>query len=177
MLEPLENQYTKIGTIARSHGVDGDVLIIPEIYAPALFDDLDLVRIVNARGDLIPARPESVRVQEKNNRLSFFVKFEHVSDRTEAEELKKCAVYAEANIVEQGMGSDEESADYTDFSVKADGAIVGSVAGVVNNTAQAILQVETDSGQLLVPMVDEYIIEIDYDSDTINCQNINQLRV
>ena len=45
MLEPIENQYKKIGYIARSHGVQGDVLINPEFYAPTLFDTLDLVRI------------------------------------------------------------------------------------------------------------------------------------
>src|SRR5699024_7593908 len=108
MLESIENQYQRIGHIARSHGVQGDVLIIPDRYAPTLFDSLDLVRIKNAKGDLVPARIESVRVQEKNNRLSFFVKFEHVTDRTQADRLKQLAVYISRDQLESE--STQESA-------------------------------------------------------------------
>src|SRR5680860_72579 len=93
MLEPIDHQYFLIGYIARSQGVDGTVLIIPELYAPTLFDDIDLVRLKDARGDLIPARIESVQVQEKNDRLSFFVKFDHITDRNQAEMLKTNEVF------------------------------------------------------------------------------------
>ena len=87
MLEPIENQYMLIGYIARSHGVKGEVLVISEIEAPALFDEVDLVLLQNERGDLFPARVSSVRVDQQPGRLSFFVKFEHVTDRTQAENL------------------------------------------------------------------------------------------
>ncbi len=177
MLEPIENQYTKIGYISRSHGVEGDVLIIPDIYAPTLFDVLDLVRIETARGDLIPARVGSVRVQEKNNRLSFFVKFEHVTDRTQAEELKNQAVFADRETVESLLDPDALPLDLTSFEVWADDNKIGSVVTMMQNPAHPILKVVTDEqDQLLIPLVDEYIVDIDEESQKIQCQNLGQLR-
>ena len=177
MLESIEHQYRKIGHIARSHGVQGDVLIIPESYVPTLFDSLDLVRIENTRGDLIPARIESVRVQEKNNRLSFFVKFEHVTDRTQAEQLKQLAVYASREQVKDLLDQQDDSLAVTSFEVWQDDNKVGSVTNIIQNPAQAILEVETGSQeQLLIPFVDEYITAVDEKRQRLQCQNLDQLK-
>ncbi|HEX6982029.1 MAG TPA: ribosome maturation factor RimM [Balneolaceae bacterium] len=176
MLEPIENQYKKIGYIARSHGVQGEIVIIPEMDAPALFDSLDLVHLENARGDLVPARIESVRVQEKNNRLSFFVKFEHVTDRTQAEKLKHASVFAEAEAVESLIDSDDTPVDLTIFEVRVDDTFIGSVREVMDNPAHPILKVITDDqNQLLIPFVDEYVVEVNEDQQIIQCQNLDQL--
>lgn len=176
MLEPIEDQYLMIGHIARSHGVKGEVLIISEVYAPQLFEDIDLAHIQNARGDLVPARIESFRVQEKNNRLSFFVKFEHVKDRNKAEELKSCPVYVLREKAETLIDEDE-AVDYTEFEVKdAQDNNFGIITGVIENPAHLILEVLTDNREkLLIPFVDEYISSVDEDQGIIYCQNLEQL--
>lgn len=176
MLEPIEDQYRMIGQIARSHGVTGEVLIISDLHAPQLFDHLDLVHLKNTRGDLIPARIESVRVQQKNNRLSFFVKFEHVSDRNKAESLKGFPIYALRKKVEAILGVDETN-DYTDFEITdEEHTSIGIITGVIENPAHPILEVITDNQkQLLIPFVDEYILSVDDDDKIIRCQNLEQL--
>jgi 16S rRNA processing protein RimM len=177
MLEPIENQYKQIGYIARSHGVQGEVLIIPDIYAPTLFDAIDLVHLTNARGDLVPARIESVRVQEKNNRLSFFVKFEHVTDRTQAKNLKSSAVYADREIVESLLDPDDIPLDLTSFDVWADDIEIGSVEAMLQNPAHPILQVlTTEQDELLIPVVEEYVAEVDEENQKIRCINLHQLK-
>ena len=176
MLEPIENQYEKIGYISRSHGVQGEVLVIPDIYAPSLFDALDLVRIETTRGDLIPARIESVRVQEKNNRLSFFVKFEHVTDRTQAEDIKNFSVFADRKIVESLLDADALPLDLTSFVIISEGKSIGKVKKMLENPAHPILQVVTDKQeQLLIPLVDEYVADIDEQEKQIQCKNLQQL--
>jgi 16S rRNA processing protein RimM len=176
MLEPIEDQYQQIGYIARSHGVKGEVLIISDINAPQLFDEIDLVHIQNARGDLIPARIESVRIQEKNNRLSFFVKFEHVSDRNHAEKLKSNTVYVMRKKIESFI-EDDESTDYTEYEIVDDqNSNIGVISGIIENPAHLILEVITnEQEQLLIPLVDEYILAVDEDQKVIQCQNLDQL--
>lgn len=178
MLEPIDNQYLRVGYIARSHGVNGEVLIISELSVPQLFDEIDLVHMQNTRGDLIPARIESVRVQEKDKRLSFFVKFEHVTDRNQAEKLKNCTVYVNRSKTEH-LINDEDLAtdDYTFFKVYDENdQYVGQVSGVIENPAHPILEIVIkDAKQLLVPLVDEYISSVDKESNIIRCQNLNQL--
>lgn len=176
MLESIDDQYSKIGHIARSHGVQGKVLIIPELYAPTLFDSLDLVRIEDARGDLLPARIESVRVQEKNNRLSFFVKFEHVTDRTHADSLKQCAVFAEREKVGSLLGDDDDWDYLVSFSIINNEKSIGTVIAVIDNPAHPILEVHTpEKDQLLIPCVEEYIVTVDEDNQQIQCKNLDQL--
>lgn len=177
MLEPIENQYKKVGHISRSHGVQGEVLVVPDNYAPTLFDALDLVLIENSRGDLIPARIESVRVQEKNKRLSFFVKFEHVNDRTQAEDLKNFMIYADREVVEGLLDPDEMPLDLSSFEVWTKDTQIGSVVDMMENPAHPILRVSTDAGEeLLIPVVDEYIADIDEDNRKIQCINLHQLK-
>ncbi len=177
MLESIEAQYQQIGYIARSHGVQGEVLIIPEMYAPTLFDTLDLVRIENTRGDLIPARIESVRVQEKNNRLSFFVKFEHVTDRTQAEQLKQHAVFTDRKKVEPLIDRKESPLDIRSFTVRINDQHIGTVESIIDNPAHPILEIATDDNEkLLVPYVDEYVMAVDEKAKQIQCQNLEQLK-
>jgi 16S rRNA processing protein RimM len=178
MLEPIENQYMEVGYVARSHGISGEVLIQAGVFAPQLFDDIALVYIQNARGDLIPARIESVRVQQKQNRLTFFVKLEHVTDRNQAEELKGCTVYVQRSQVRDLIEEDEHiTNDYTSFNVyDENNRYIGVVSQVIDTPAHLILEVVTeDQGQLLIPFVDEYVRSSDTEARVIQCQNLNQL--
>lgn len=178
MLEPIEDQYQQIGHIARSHGVQGEVLIISQIGAPQLFDEIDLVHIQNTRGDLFPARIESFRVQQKNNRLSFFVKFEHVPDRNRAEKLKGFPVYVMQERLEPILPENQKNTvDYTGFDiVNIDEDPEGTVTDVMQNPAHLILEITLTGGkQLLVPFVDEYVNAVDEEQGIITCQNLNRL--
>ncbi|MFH5832297.1 ribosome maturation factor RimM [Halalkalibaculum sp. DA3122] len=177
MLEPIENQYLLIGRINRSHGVHGEVLIISDVPAPTLFDEINLVHLQNSRGDLIPARIESARAEEKQNRLSFFVQFEHVTDRNEAEQLKNSAVYVNRDAAEPLIDSSEVPADYSGFQVYDEkGQHLGQVDLTIDNPAHPILQVATTDGrQLLIPCVDEYIRAFDEENQKVECKNLDQL--
>lgn len=177
MLDPIEDQYLLIGHINRSHGVKGEVLIISDFYAPDLFDDIDLVHLQNSRGDLIPARVESVRVQDKQNRLSFFVKFEHVADRSEAEQLKDSPVYVNRQAAEPLIDESDAPLAFTEFQVFDDhDQPVGKVEETIDNPAHPILQVHTrEDEHLLIPFVEEYIVSIDEEHKTIRCHNLDQL--
>lgn len=177
MLEPIENQYLQVGHINRVHGIDGEVSIISEVYVPTLFDKIKLVHLQNSRGDLIPARIASVRTEEKQNRLSFFVKFEHVVDRAEAEELKGFPVYVSIKSAGRLVEETEHLEDYTSYKVYDDeNHAVGEVENVLENPAHPILQIIRKNGQrLLVPFVDEYILSSDKEKKVIRCQNLDQL--
>ena len=178
MLEPVENQYMRIGRINRSHGVQGEVSIISEIDAPELFEELDLVNLQNSRGDFVPARIESVRIRDRKDRLTFFVKFEHVTDRNQAEAIKGYPVYVERRHAESLAVETERPDDYTDFEVyDEEGRQIGRVETVLDNPAHPILQIASTEGrQLLVPLVDEYITSTDDEQNIVRCQNLEQLK-
>ncbi len=176
MPEPIENQYFLMGHIARSNGVDGTVLIvpIPEAEDPGLFDEVELIYLQNGRGDLIPARIESVRVQQKDKRLSFFTKFEHIANRREAESLTGFPV-----LVAKDKASNmvSEKAGWISFEVFDDKKeYIGKVENMIENPAHPILDISIVRGNLLVPYVDEYIEAVDEENEAIYCKNLEQLK-
>ncbi len=175
MPQPIERQYFLAGHISRSHGVDGTVLIVPVLEAadPTLFNNIELVRLQNERGDLIPARIDSGRVEEKEDRISFFVKFEHISTRNEAENAGGSPVFIDKDKVENIIA---ESHSWIAFDVfDEQNERIGQIEDVVENPAHLILNVSIGSGSLLVPCVDEYIVETDEENEIIRCRNLDRL--
>lgn len=172
---PIEDQYFLAGHVNQSHGIDGTVLVIPveEAANPALFDDVTLVHLQNERGDLIPARINSVNVQQKEDRISFFVKFEHINNRNEAEAIGKTPVFIDRSVIE---GVIAEAHAWSTFKVvNRHEEVVGEVTDVIENPAHPILEVSTQQGQYLVPCVDEYVVAVDEDHQTIKCCNLERL--
>lgn len=163
------------GHISRSHGVDGTVLIIPVLEAadPALFDDIELVRLQNERDDLIPARIDSVQIEEKNDRLSFFVKFVHINNRNEAEKAGGSPVFVDKSKVEHIISVPHSLISYRILNEQEEK--IGMVEDAMENPAHLILRVSTDNGNLLIPYVDEYIVEMDEENEIIRCKNLDQL--
>lgn len=175
MTQRRTSQYEEVGYVARAHGTAGEVMIIPEFAVPDLLQKDDLVRIKNHRGDLIPARIEKLRVDDRKNRISFFVKFDHVADRTQAEQLKGQKIFIEADKVEAWIGEDEEEL-YMDYEVFDEhDAYVGLVEDIIPNPAHPILEVVSDGSRLLVPAVDEYIRSVDQEGRKLFCRNLDQL--
>lgn len=93
---------------------------------------------------------------------SYEVAFEGIGDRTMADELvgSHCLILRSdaADLLQQ-----EAAGSLAGFSFIADGAELGSVEALRDNPGQQLLEVRRhDNGQLLlVPFVDEFILDID----------------
>ena len=92
------------------------------------------------------------------------IKLIGVDDRASAEALVEAKVYA--RIIESRP--DEEGAwlasDLTGLSVlpdMADGAELGRVKSVISNPAHDILEIETEDGVKMLPLVDAFVTEVD----------------
>lgn len=177
MLEPVEEQYRLIGRITKPHNVHGEVVIVPEaeLAFDDLFDILELVRLRNNRGDLVPVRIKKVRPQRKSHKLSFFVKFDRIADRNEAEKWRGADVYAERALIEEQLLEEDED-EFIDYHVYDERErYIGLVYEVMDNPAHPILEVVGEGRRWMIPFVDEYISEVDDDNETIICRNLEQL--
>jgi 16S rRNA processing protein RimM len=175
ILEPVESQYIRIGHIARLHGVDGTVLIIPEIDEPSVFENMKLVRLQNSQGDMFPARIESARMQQQNKRFSFFVKFSHIADQNEARELKNMPVFADRDMLDP-IRQEQSEGGFISFSARDEkNHEIGTIEDILDNPAHPLLVVRDGDNELLVPFVDEYITTVDEEKSIIYCRNLNQL--
>jgi 16S rRNA processing protein RimM len=172
-VEPLENQYKRIGRIAGPHGLDGTVLVVPESGAADILERIDLVRLQDNSGNLVPARVESVRVQQEKKRTTFFVKFNHITDKDQALQLKKRPVFISKDKLDD---VDEAANSIISYSIRDENHNeLGTVKDVLSNPAHPILVVQNGDHERLIPFADEYIVEVDDENSIIYCQNMQQL--
>jgi len=91
--------------------------------------------------------------------------------------LKNSSVFADREIVESLLDTDNLPLDLTSFAIVSDGQSIGEVEEMLENPAHPILQVVTDKQeQLLIPLVDEYVADIDEEAKQIQCTNLEQLK-
>lgn len=170
------NPFTQIGIIIRSQGLKGECKVSFETGDTHLVEELQMVYLRNDRGDFYPCRISNIRVEGKGNKQSFFVQFDHIADRNSAESLKNRAVFIETDKAAAFFDEPEDQDSLIDFEVfdNSDESL-GLVIDEMDNGAHLIIVVATSSGSLMIPVVEEYVLNIDNENRSIYCQNLNLL--
>ena len=162
--------------ISRSQGLKGALKVIFEHENLEAIDELKMVYLRNLRGDYFPSRIQNIRVEGKGNKLSFFVQFEHIADRTGAEALKNHAVFLETDKALDFLAAAEIDQTVIDYHVyDSNEKHIGIITDILENPAQSTLVIATESGSLLVPYVDQFIVDVDDDDEIVICQNLQLL--
>lgn len=170
--------YIPAGTVIKSHGLSGEVIVKPEVDYPELLGQFDLFYKKGPRGEFIPLRVEYSQVQEKKKQFTFFVKFVQITDRVEADTLKNRPIFLDHKSYDEvtAQESEDEYLDYIDAElISENGKSYGMVTEIIDNPAHAILVVVGEYGQILVPAVPAYIIDYDESENQIIGKDIDQL--
>lgn len=168
----MQSALPYIGKIVKAHGTKGDVIFDLQAEADDL-SQLEIIFLKNARGDSEPFRIEKQNLVLKSNRVSFFVKFEHVSNRSQAEALVGRKGFVSEDDFEACFFSDEEE-DISGYSI-VDGNLKGSVVSIIDDQVNPLLEVEIGDVRFLVPYSEGFISEIDDENETIFAQNLEML--
>lgn len=175
----MNSRLIEIGRIGRPRGLDGWVRFEPDSsYASTLIREGQIVYINNHRSGYRPLRIEDLYTEEKRNRVSFFVKFDMITNRTDAEEVKDKAIFSDQfDPEEENDLVVADTVDYTGYEIMTDESdeSIGSVLDVMDNPAHSIIEAKIGKGSLLIPFVDEFVSEVDHDSRVIRCHNLDQL--
>ncbi|MEX0890043.1 MAG: hypothetical protein WDZ33_00765 [Balneolaceae bacterium] len=172
MTEP-DSRLGKIGMIEQVHGLDGVVRLSAAVEMEEKLREGELLYLKNRRGDFIPVRIEQVRLEEKHKRCLFFVKFDRIANRTEAEPFLNSGIYSD----QPGSSSVTAEVGIEGYRVFDGTGQIGTVSSVMKNPAHPILQIRTSSGgELLIPWVDIYVRSVDPENRTVQCGDIEILR-
>ncbi len=166
--------FMQVGHVERSQGLEGTLRVFFDVDDPKKVEAIKLVYLRNDRGDFYPARITDVRVEGKRNKISFFVQFDHIADRTTAEALKGRGIFLEAEEAEPFLPAPVESGDsLVDYEVYDEEESFGLVIEVMENPAHPILVVATTSGSRLIPYIDHFVKHTR--DGNIYCQNLDEL--
>lgn len=161
------------GKIAKSHGLDGALRIVPFSGDAAGLLSLGRIFISLGGGD-----PQGFRITDRTVRgKSAVVKLAGVDTKDGAERFRGSRVMVDASDLPE-----TEDGEYYNFqlvgllAVGEDGGEIGTVESVLQSGMQSVLVISKKSGgELLVPMVEKFIAYIDIEKGTTTVRNTGLL--
>ncbi|MGM9937462.1 MAG: ribosome maturation factor RimM [Candidatus Ornithomonoglobus sp.] len=160
----MDNSLLEIGKIVNTHGLRGEVKVVPWMDYPEDFEELESI-FIKTRKEMKPVEIENVRYQKNN----LIVKFKGFDDINEIEQYKNCILYADR----EELGELPEGVHYiVDLIgldvVNEEGEKLGVLADVFNTGANDVYDVKREGKKnLLLPVIDEVVKEIDVEGGKI----------
>lgn len=153
----------EIGKIVNTHGLRGEVKIVPWTNTPDVFEDIEYLYI-NGREE---KKHEILNIKYQKNNI--IVKLKGLDDINEAEGYKNCVVTTDR----EQLGELAEGEYYiTDLigceAVSEDGTVYGKLIDVINTGSNDIYVVKRQGMRdLLIPVIDDVVLDIDIDTKKI----------
>ena len=151
----------RIGQILKSNGRDGELLVSFTLIAP---EDVDIQEPVFIEFDGLPVPFYFESFTPRGNTRAL-VRLTGVRNLTDADELAGAVLYAPDDSYE------DEEEDLTGWTVlDADGKPVGTVTAHEDIPGNPCIWVETGHGEVLVPLHEELVLEVDEEKETLRME-------
>lgn len=153
-----EDSVYKIGTLTRVHALRGEVSLS---FTDDVWDRADAsFLILRIDGILVPFQLEEYRFRSDSVAL---IKFLHIDDADAAQELVGSDVYFPFDLTPEEDPEEYTWKHFTGFTV-SDEVLgdLGTVVEVEDSTANVLFCVEGRYGDLMLPAVEEFILDIDH---------------
>lgn len=153
-----------LGKIVSKYSFKGELLAKLDTDEPDLYDNLDSV-FIDLRGNLVPFFIESSQLH-KSDLLR--IKFEDVDTEADADSLLKSDLYLPLDLLPKLDGNKFYFHEVIGFTIKdQDFGDVGIITSINDSTAQALFEIDRDGIEILIPMNDEFIVNVDRKTKTI----------
>lgn len=147
-----------LGKIAKKFSFKGEVLLYLDTDEPELYEDMESV-FVEFNKDLIPFFIENSNLH-KNDFLR--VKFEDVDSEEEADKMIGCEIYLPLNMLPKLEGNKFYFHEVIGFEIEDKRlGVFGKIVSINDSSAQPLFEVVNGSVEILVPMIDQFLVKID----------------
>ena len=147
-----------LGKIAKKFSFKGEVLIYLDTDEPELYEDLESV-FVECGKTLVPFFIDNSSLH-KNDFLR--ARFEDVNNEEDADAILGNAVYLPLKMLPKLSGDKFYFHEVIGFEVDDKRlGIVGTIQSINDSTAQPLFEVLKGDTEILIPMIDHFLLEID----------------
>jgi len=153
-----------LGKIVKKYSFKGEVIIKLDTDEPEIYENLNAV-FIDLGINFIPFFIEESLLQ-KGNQLR--VRFEDVESEEEADAILKCDVYLPLNLLPKLTGNKFYYHEVINFTLEdVNFGKVGTITSINDSTAQALFVVDREGSDILIPMIDDFIIKIDRENKNV----------
>lgn len=153
-----------VGKIVNTHGLKGEVKIVPWTDSPDVFEEIEYV-FAKQKKEEIKLSVKNIKYQKNN----IIVKFLEINSIDEAQEYKNCVLSADRQMLPQLEEGVYYIVDLIGCSVfDEDGKDLGKITDVFNTGANDIYAVSAPQRKdLLIPVTDETVLDVDIENKKV----------
>lgn len=153
-----------LGKIVKKYSFKGEVLAKLDTDQPELYEHLDAI-FLELRHNLVPFFVERSQLH-KSELLR--IKFEDVDTEADADAIIKSELYLPLELLPKLDGNKFYFHEVIGFKIEDKNfGEVGTVKSINDTTAQALFEIDRNGTEILIPMNDEFILNIDRKNKTI----------
>lgn len=157
----MRNTTLQVGEIVNTHGLRGEVKIVPWLDVP---EDFEVLKTVYA--DIGGQKQVFTVASVKYQKANIIVKFREVPDIDAAEKLKRTVLYVDR----EQLGEPEEGyyiCDLLGITVVTDtGETLGKIVDVFSTGSNDVYTVKgADGKEVLLPVIDDVVLSVDIDEE------------
>ena len=147
-----------LGEFIKLFSFKGEIILYSD-STTSIIENLDTI-FIDIDGAFVPFQIKKSKSHKKN---IFRLLLEGISSESEAKDLLKKSVY-----INKLENQDNINNIVDNFNVYNNNEYLGIVISTINKTGQTIIEVKMKEKIVLIPLVDEFIVEINYDLNKID---------
>ncbi|RVU91239.1 16S rRNA processing protein RimM [Flavobacterium columnare] len=153
-----------LGKIAKKFSFKGEILIYLDTDEPEMYEELESVFVAHNK-DLVPFFIKKSQL----HKASFLkVKFEDIDSEAAADEIIGKEVYLPLSMLPRLEGNKFYYHEIIGYKVLDQRlGYIGNIVAINDSAAQALFEIKKEEIEILVPMIDEFIVEVNREDKTI----------
>ena len=153
-----------LGKIAKKFSFKGEVLLYLDTDEPELYENMESV-FVEFNKILVPFFIKNSSLH-KNDFLR--VQFEDVDTEEEADSIMNCEVYLPLSMLPKLTGNQFYYHEIIGFEIEdLRLGIFGKIVSINDSSAQPLFEVINGNIEILIPMIDPFLVKIDRDNKKV----------
>ena len=153
-----------LGKIVKKYSFKGELLVKLDTDDPSIYTKMESV-FIDKNKSLIPFFIERSSLH-KSTLLR--VKFEDIDSEEDADKLLKSELYLPLEFLPQLTGNKFYYHEIVGFEAEdLSFGLIGIIKGVNDNTNQAILEIDRNGSEILIPLIDDFIKSVDREQKKI----------
>jgi 16S rRNA processing protein RimM len=153
-----------LGKIAKKFSFKGEVLIYLDTDEPELYQDLESV-FVELNKTLVPFFIESSSLHKEK---FLRTRFEDIQTEAAADEIMGSEIYLPLSMLPQLEGTQFYFHEVIGFEViDTKKGNIGKIIAINDSGAQPLFEIDKNGTEILIPLIDDFIIALDRKNKTI----------